>query len=436
MKRGKKYGMLQLSEGNADDEGLAPNKQRMTSLGSQIPQVAILTGGFDKPYALGLASSLIAHGVAFEFIGSDEIDGPQLHHNPLVRFLNLRGNQRSNVSVRKKVARVIIYYLRLFRYAVTAEPKIFHILWSDRFHFLDRALLPLFYRLLGRHIVLTVHNVNSAKRDGNDSMLNRLTLRTQYHLVDHLFVHTEQMKRELATDFMISDRKISVIPFGINSTVPNTDLTTAEAKDRLGLTYHHKALLFFGNIAPYKGLEYLVEAMSFLPQDKADYRLIIAGRLKECAPYWSEIQRQIARANLEDFVIKRIEYIPDEETEIFFKAADVLVLPYKHIFQSGVLFLGYNFGLPAIASDVGSLKEEILEGETGLITPVKDPESLARTIQEYFESDLYNNLEVQRAKIRRYADNRYSWAKVATLTTCVYSRLLGRRVGKNSEVAS
>ena len=67
-----------------------------------------------------------------------------------------------------------------------------------------------------------------------------------------------------------------------------------------------------------------------------------------------------------DRVIAKIEYVPDEETELYFKAADVLILPYTHVFQSGVLFLGYSFGLPAIAADVGSLKEEIIEGRNRL----------------------------------------------------------------------
>ena len=58
----------------------------------------------------------------------------------------------------------------------------------------------------------------------------------------------------------------------------------------------------------------------------------------------------------------RIESVPDAETELYFKAADVLALPYTHVFQSGVLFLGYNFGLPVIASDVASLREDVVEG--------------------------------------------------------------------------
>jgi glycosyltransferase involved in cell wall biosynthesis len=51
--------------------------------------------------------------------------------------------------------------------------------------------------------------------------------------------------------------------------------------------------------------------------------------------------------------------------EVYLKAADVMVLPYNEIFQSGVLFLGYSFGLPVIATDVGSFREEIVEGERG-----------------------------------------------------------------------
>ena len=58
-------------------------------------------------------------------------------------------------------------------------------------------------------------------------------------------------------------------------------------------------------------------------------------------------------------VLLRADYIPDDETEIYFKAADVLVLPYRQIYQSGVLFLGYSFGLPVLAADVGSLKDEM-----------------------------------------------------------------------------
>jgi glycosyltransferase involved in cell wall biosynthesis len=89
-----------------------------------------------------------------------------------------------------------------------------------------------------------------------------------------------------------------------------------------------------------------------------------------------------------------------------------------------VLFLGYSFGLPAIAADVGSLKEEIIEGETGFAFSSRDPSDLARKIRRYFASQLFRELESRRAEIKAYANERYSWRKVAAITTTVYSELL------------
>lgn len=100
------------------------------------------------------------------------------------------------------------------------------------------------------------------------------------------------------------------------------------------------------------------------------------------------------------------------------------MLPYSHIYQSGVLSLGYGFGLPVIAADVGSLKEEIIEGKTGFVFKVKDSMALAKAIGTFFSSDLFQNLKNRRREIQEYANERYSWDKVAAITTKVYSGLL------------
>ncbi len=89
----------------------------------------------------------------------------------------------------------------------------------------DRTLLMLYYRLLGKKVVLTLHNINASERDANDTTLNRSTLRFQYRLADHIFVHTEKMKLELMQEFRVLPARITVIPFGINNSVPNTSLT-------------------------------------------------------------------------------------------------------------------------------------------------------------------------------------------------------------------
>lgn len=394
--------------------------------------VALLTGGDDRTYALGLATALISRGTALDVIGSDDLDCPEFREKPGLTFLNLRIDQRRDASLMKKVFRILLFYAKLIRYAAGAKPKIFHILWNNRFQFFDRTLLTFYYKLLGKRIVLTAHNVNAGRRDGNDTRLNRLTLRIQYHLAEHIFVHTKKMKQELEYDFGVEGTKITVIPLGINDVFPNTDLTATEARQRLNLGNGEKTILFFGRIAPYKGLEYLISAFQRLLTQRGDYRLIIAGKREPGYDvYWASVQEAIREDVRSGRILLRADFIPDNETEIYFKAADVFVLPYRHIYQSGVLFLGYSFGLPALVSDVGSLKDEIVEGQTGFVFRPEDPVDLAKTLERYFSSDLYANLSGRRQQIRDYATKRYSWDTIGEITTNVYASLL-RGIASNS----
>jgi glycosyltransferase involved in cell wall biosynthesis len=100
------------------------------------------------------------------------------------------------------------------------------------------------------------------------------------------------------------------------------------------------------------------------------------------------------------------------------------VLPYRHIYQSGILFLGFSFGLPVLVADVGSLKDEIVEAETGFVFKPDDPADLARAMDRYFTSDLFADLRNRREKVQALASRRHSWDTVTDVTTRVYSELL------------
>ena len=388
--------------------------------------IALLTGGGDQHYAFGLVTALVSKGVSLDVIGSNDLDYPEFHCSR-VNFLNLRGDQQTRVSFLKKVSRILLYYARLISYATTAKPKIFHILWNNKFEFFDRTLLTLYYKALGKKIVLTAHNVNRSRRDTKDSLLNRITLKIQYQLADYIFVHTEKMKTGLSQEFDVHPNRVGVIPYGINNAVPNTELSPLEARRRLGIPAGQKTVLFFGNIAPYKGLEYLTSAFQRAFVNRDDYLLIIAGWPKNCESYWSAIRQSIREDVQKGRILLKAEYISDEETEVYFKAADVLALPYRYIYQSGVLFLGYSFGLPVLAADVGSLKEEIIEGETGFVFKPEDPADLARAIDRYFSSDLFASLSSRRKKIEEFATRHHSWDIVGQLTINAYSELLRLR---------
>jgi glycosyltransferase involved in cell wall biosynthesis len=389
-------------------------------------EVGLLTGGQDRHYAFGLAMALIDKGVRLDVIGSDSVDGPEMHSTPRLRFLNLHGgNQTASIAI--KLKRVLVAYGRLVRYSAATNPKIFHILWNNKFEFFDRTLLMMYYKVMGKKVVLTAHNVNAGRRDSKDSLFNRRTLRLQYGLADHIFVHTEKMKNELLERFHVAESAITIIPYGINNAVPDTDLTSAQAKRLLGIREGEKTILFFGAIKPYKGLEHLVAAFQPIANTQAQYRLIIAGERKRgCEEYWAKIQQAIERDSSRQQVIQKIEFIPDEETELYFKAADVAVLPYTEIFQSGILFLAYSFGLPVIATNVGSFGEDIVEGRTGFVCKPCDADDLRAAIQKYFDSDLFKELEERRQEIRDYAHAKHSWEVVGDLTRNVYSSLLAK----------
>jgi glycosyltransferase involved in cell wall biosynthesis len=365
--------------------------------------------------------ALVAKGIRLDVIGSDEVDSPEMHITENLRFFDLWRAQHASATLSGKISRIVTYYVRLLRYAMVAKPQVFHILWNNKFQFFDRTLLMMYYKALGKKVTLTAHNVNQGRRDSNDTLINRITLRIQYRLADHIFVHTRKMKDELVAEFGVREPAVTVIRHPINNAFPDTDLTPAAAKHRLGVRDTEKTILCFGRIKPYKGIEHLLFAFQQLVTNDEKYRLVIAGEVqKGNERYLNEIKRTIASELDRGQVILKIQFVPDEEMEVYLKAADVLVLPYNEIFQSGVLFLAYSFGLPVIATDVGSFREEIVEGGTGFLCKPADPADLANTIETYFGSDLYKNLGKRRQEIKDYATVHHSWDAVADLTRKVY----------------
>ncbi|MBB6459885.1 glycosyltransferase [Flammeovirga kamogawensis] len=154
-----------------------------------------------------------------------------------------------------------------------------------------------------------------------------------------------------------------------------------EAQLKLGVESDKKTLLFFGFIREYKGLDILIKTFDQLDDS---YQLLIAGEVYgSFDSYMQLIQENRNKERIHIFN----QYISDQEVGDYFSVADVCVLPYKSATQSGITSIALHFEVPLIATDMGGLKELIINGETGEIVPSATVEDLKRGIDTFFIND-------------------------------------------------
>jgi glycosyltransferase involved in cell wall biosynthesis len=173
-----------------------------------------------------------------------------------------------------------------------------------------------------------------------------------------------------------------------------------------------KVLLFFGLVRKYKGLDVLLDALARVTTRPSPL-LVVAGEFYEDEAGYRE---QAARLGLADRVHFHARYIPDSEVNVYFSAADVVVQPYRHATQSGVVQTAFQFGRPVIVTRVGGLPDMVRDGQDGLITEPDSPASLARTLEQALEPHVLQKLSEGAAHTRNRAGN--DWASFAELFAC------------------
>ncbi|MDE2996386.1 MAG: glycosyltransferase [Bacteroidota bacterium] len=172
-----------------------------------------------------------------------------------------------------------------------------------------------------------------------------------------------------------------------------------KACEQLGLPPDRRVMLFFGLVRHYKGVDILVDALSRM---QSDALLIVAGEWYEDR---AKVDAMIRAQGLADRVRLVDRYIPDPEVGAYFSAADVVVQPYRHATQSGVVQTAFHFGCPVVVSGVGGLPEMVEHGTEGLVVAPEDPEALAAALDRLEDNALLYRL----ADGARAARSRFTW---------------------------
>lgn len=234
------------------------------------------------------------------------------------------------------------------------------------------VLAMLAIRVLGIPQVYTAHElVPWTASPHHRRLFSRL-----YGLVDAIIVHNEDQRAEIIRRFPVGSSKVHVAPLGDYALFATPQLPQSQARARLGLSAAAPVALFFGTIRPSKGLEVLLEAWALVAQKMPEAQLLVVGK-----PYKGlDTKKTIAliqQFSIENSVRTRFEQVNPVDTNIYYRAADVVVLPYHEIGSSGVLRYAYNSARPVIATSVGEHGARVIAGQTGHLLPPGNPTALA-----------------------------------------------------------
>jgi len=385
--------------------------------------ISVFNGGGQTDYMYGLVSGLAAASPKPVFVLDSDVNALLFHENKTVKYKTVLHALPRNSSALKKALNMMRFYLFQAWHLLIAPRGIAHFQWLDRYYIPDRILLPLWARLMGFKVVLTVHNVNSKKRDNRDTMINRFTLNSVYRIAHRLIVHTPLSKDELIKEFGVNADKIAVIRHGTNNKVTITGVDQPQARRALGFAPDQKIILFFGNIDYYKGVDLLTASLGYLSDElKESVHLVIAGFSKSSA-YMNQLSEVLAPGLNSGKISAHIRHIPDAEVETYFMAADCIVLPYRNIYQSGVIFMAYTFGLPVIVPNIGNFSNDIHQGLSGFLAASNQPADLATAIEKYYDSEAYLNLPETREAIKQWAHSVYGWESIGKDTLTMYESI-------------
>jgi D-inositol-3-phosphate glycosyltransferase len=255
-------------------------------------------------------------------------------------------------------------------------------------------------RSRGTRVVLVCDNLVPHEKRPFDDSFSRWMMRNS----DGYLVMSDSVERDLDRLKPGAPRRRVAHP--LYAQFDRGRFTRASARAHLGV--EGDVALFFGYVRHYKGLDTLLEAW---PRVKArrPATLLVAGEFyDDPAPY-----RKLAAGAGGEPGVRLIErYLPDAEVEAVFKAADVVVLPYRTATQSGVTHVAYALGAPVIVTDVGGLGETVKDGETGYVVPPENPAALADAVIRFFESGDAPRLSAGVAALRQA----HSWETLADET--------------------
>lgn len=358
-------------------------------------------------YSSCLCESLQENGLEVHLIVPEN---RKFSKNEKFKILFLSPSKANDRGKIKKIYGFIRYIFQLYRYIKHSKCDVVH------YQFFRRKEEVLFFKFLkwrGVKLIVTAHNVLPHENSKIDYLLKSIV----YQNANAIIVHSGFIKDKLIQNFSQDPKKINVIPHGnFDIYLPLTDMTSEEARSSLSLDMSDDVLLFFGFIRPYKGVDLLLKAFEKAAEKDLNLKLIIAGSEQEVK---KSLFTEINENKFNDRILPFLSYIPNEDIVKYFKAADIVVLPYNDIDHSGIIHLAYSFGKAVLGTNVGDFKEVIINDKSGKVLNGKSPAELSETITEMFKDK--DKLYEMGRYAKLLSETKYSWHDISRQTIQLYN---------------
>ena len=288
------------------------------------------------------------------------------------------------------------------------------------FHLFHVNILVLFDFILTKtlrmKVVYTIHDVVSFEnKKSNNSWSNWIFKKS-----DKILIHNSFSKKIFDNYYTASKHSVDIIPHGNYIPFLNVQSKKNKSRDRLLIPNDRTVLLFFGMIKKVKGLELLLEALKDVVQKNPDVLLLIGGRIWEND--FSTYQQIIDKYNLSEFCLIHNKFIPHEDVEHYYSSSDIVVLPYKRIYQSGVLMMSLSYEKAVLVSDLEPLTELVKDNDTGFVFKSEDSYSLSTKLNIILSDK--DNLEKIRKRGLELVKTKYDWLEIGKKTKKSYESIL------------
>jgi glycosyltransferase involved in cell wall biosynthesis len=241
--------------------------------------------------------------------------------------------------------------------------------------------------------------------------------RVVYGRAHRLIVLSHFFRELLARQHGVPERRIQVIPGGVDLRRFSLDRSRRDSRIRLGWPEDRRLLLAVRRLTPRMGLDRLIDAMEAVRRRVPDVLLLIAGT----GPLAPELSARILARDLVDHV-RLIGFVPDERLADAYRAAELSVVPSVALEGFGLAVTeSLASGTPVLGTPVGGMPEILRGLDEALVLEGASPPQLAAAL---IDALLGRRPLPDERRCHAYAQARYAWPTVATQVADAYRSTL------------